>query len=123
MPSYDFRCDGGHLFVSWADRNELSMPCVECGTAARRQLAIPNIRGPTLNPPAAVPKSQRQVHVGEYLEAGEQLAYEHARNEEMVGHTLPEPPLSRMAMQRANEMLAGKRAMPEGYTLPSTEEA
>ncbi len=121
MPRYDFRCAADHTFVSWAARDERTMDC-ECGEAAQRQLALPTVRGPTVNPPASAPKSQRAVHVGEYLEAGEQLAYEHAKNEEMVGRTLPEPPLSQRAVKHANEMIAGKRAMPEGYTLPSTEE-
>ncbi len=80
------------------------------------------MRGPTVNIPANVPSDQREVRIGEYVEAGEQLEYEHHKNEEMVGATLERPRLSEQALINANEILAGERAPLEGHTPPDFEE-
>ena len=122
MPRYDWQCGRAHSFEEWADRSVMAVACPHCDSSAQRQLAVPLVRGPTVNPPAAVPKSQREVKIGEFMEAGEQLEYEHTKNEQMVGHELKRPDLTGEAKRRAQAGLAGKRAPPEGYTVPSFEE-
>ncbi len=110
------------MFEEWAGRSERSRSCPECGAPAQREFAAPLVRGPTVNVPVNVPSDQREVRIGEYVEAGEQLEYEHSKNEEMVGARLERPRLSQQAVRNANDILAGRRAPLEGHTPPDFEE-
>ena len=110
------------MFEEWADRSERVLPCPECATPAQREFAAPLVRGPTVNIPANVPSDQREVRIGEYVEAGEQLEYEHHKNEEMVGARLERPRLSQMAVRKADDILTGKQAPLEGHTPPDFKE-
>ncbi len=104
----------------WADRSQMDITC-PCGMLAHREFAVPNVRGPTVHPPAAPPRGQKEYKIGEYMEAGQELEREHRKQEESVGHTLPEAPLTQVAMHNAQEILAGRRPPPKDYVPASME--
>lgn len=104
----------------WADRSQMDISC-PCGMLAHREFAVPNVRGPTVNPPAAPPQGQKEYKIGEYLEAGQELEYAHRKMEDQMQQKIPEAPLTQIAMHSAQEVLAGRRAPPKDYVPASME--
>lgn len=52
------------------------------------------------------PVAERMIPLRQYREATEQLAYEHDQAEESAQRKLDSPPLARIAIKRARQLLA-----------------
>ena len=114
MPKYDFSCERGHRFEATVERDVRSARCVVCRAPAERLLSVPYT---IVGDRPLTPKSQRAVHIGEYVEASQQLDYEFNRYRDATQQeALKEPPLWSQAKQAANAVLAGKRKPPKGWT-------
>ncbi len=113
MPRYDFRCARGHVHEDIVSRDTRTVLCETCGHEAQRELSVPQLPG--IAGPAMVPRSQSEVRIGEFQEAGQHLEDAHSRAENDVGHTLEAPNLWGAAKQGAAEVLAGKRKPPDGW--------
>ena len=115
MPNYDFRCANGHGFEDNVPRDQFLLTCTECGREAQRQLGVPNM---AVEGRVIVPKSQRQLDVREFQEAGAQLDFERQRQEYERDTPLELPNYTDAAKKRGLDALAGKIAPPKGWTDP-----
>lgn len=100
MPLYVFICACGRSTESLSPRGTESIACA-CGKQAQRRAIYATAIGGRIRTPV----SQRPIHLRQYTEATEQLAYEHARAEESAQRTLPSPPLGQIAIRRARQVM------------------
>lgn len=120
MPLFDFICPLGHITEALRPRTVTAVVCGECGqTAARGQVNLVSMQtgadanwSPIVRDGGRIrtPVNERMVHIRQYIEATEQLAYEHERREESAQRRLPSPPLAELAIAKA------KRLMKAGVT-------
>ena len=74
MPLYIYRCAGGHETELLRGREIVSIPCPQCSATAERvsvyQTALLTARTPV---------GERPVSVRQYIEANEEVAYQHEK--------------------------------------------
>jgi len=118
MPTYDFRCEAGHVTEA-RRRMGCNDPilCPECGLEALR---VPFYASQVLvtetgvgsgycvyRPVGAETKDKAgRTRVSLMQEAASELDYAHRKQEEAVGHELPSKPYYKMGVQRAKELMA-----------------
>lgn len=114
MPRFDFRCAAGHAFEEIAPRDTHTLTC-PCGQTAQRELSVPFLPG--ISGRAATPKNQRELKMGEYREAAQEVNYQYERIEQS-GQEIARPDYTTIAKQRASAALAGKIAPPADWEAP-----
>ncbi|MCR4339637.1 MAG: hypothetical protein NUW01_07095 [Gemmatimonadaceae bacterium] len=113
MPTYTFSCSCGWQGDKRAGLEDYVLPCPACqAPASRASVYSINFAGFT-----STPLDQRTYHqeYKDFRDAGAELEYKHQRLEEAVGHSLPTPPLARMAKARAQELIAKGVTSSEDY--------
>ena len=117
MPTYDFKCEAGHVTELRRGREVYSLPCPECGLEAARvpfyasqQLITETGVGSgycVYRPVGAETKDKAgRTRVSLMQEAASELDYAHKKREEAVGHELPSKPYYKMGVRRAKELAA-----------------
>ena len=101
MPLYTFRCLSGHEHDALGVRGvPLLRPCPECGSDAERL----SIYAPSLTGEARVPLDQREVKMGDFNEAGAELAYAEDRAEAGGDPSQKKPSLWKAAKRQATDL-------------------
>ncbi len=115
MPLFDFVCSHGHATEARVTSLVPSVACPVCGedaarvavhrvamvVGAGRDWTSPVRDNGRIRPPVA----ERKVSLRQYREATEQLEHQHHQTEESAGQKLPEPPLFKIAKQRADQLM------------------
>ena len=113
MPFYEFVCPAGHEAEVRANYETASLPCSVCGDVAQRQSVYPisfSMAGKEF-----VPFDQRRIQLSKFMDAASDLEYHHKTAEERQGRKIETPNYFHEGVQRANEVLAGKRAPPKEF--------
>lgn len=100
MPLFTYRCPAAHETELLRPRDVEVVSCA-CGEPASRQSVYPISFSGFLRPPV----DQREIKMGAFNEASQELAYAHERAEYKTGETLPTPPLWRTAKAAANKLI------------------
>ena len=113
MPLFDFLCPQGHRLELLRPATVHTVVC-HCGEEAKRgEVNLVSMRmgadanwSPLVrdNGRIRTPVNERPVRIRNYMEATEQLAYEHTRAEEAAQQSLPSLPLAKMAKARAKRL-------------------
>ena len=104
MPMYTFSCGCGWSGDRRAGYGDATVPCPVCAAeAARESVYRVNFGGY-----ARTPLDQRTYwqEYKDFREAGAELEYKHSRLEEAVGERLPPPPLAKMAVAQAQDLMS-----------------
>lgn len=102
MPLYIYSCSQGHLTEA-RQKVSVKMIACECGEIAERQ----SIYATQIGGRARTPAAERKIEgFHRYVEASEQMAYEHDKAEESAQRKLPTPPIYEIAKKRADKLMA-----------------
>ena len=114
MPLFDFICADGHITERLRPASVHEVVCPQCGAPAQRgevnlvsmQMGADANWSPLVRDGGRIRTSvnERPIHLRQWREATEQLAYEHERAEESAQRKLPSPPLADIAIKRARAM-------------------
>ena len=104
MPIYSFTCiDCGHVFDALQGREVISFPpCLACGSLTLRQ----QVYRIGFTGFARTPVNEREIRLGAYTEASNELAYQHERAVDATqNQNLASPPLWQMAKAKAKKLM------------------
>lgn len=99
MPLYIYHCPAGHETELLRPRDVEVVSCA-CGELASRQV----INRIGFTGFARTPVDQREIKLGAFNEASNELAYKHSRQTNVDGSLKPEPPLWQTAKREAKRL-------------------
>lgn len=113
MPTFDWSCPRGHVFEDSSNRETRELTC-HCGRPAERLLSVPQL----ITQRAVAPKGQRPLRIGQYQEAAQEVEHRWQQLEYEMDSPIQRPDYFGAANGKAQDVLAGKTAPPQGWADP-----